>query len=154
MIAPTMSSDQNGQCMCPQKNRSRIRYSDDGHHACVVAHEAMLEFGGNVLKMSANADRTFCYPMTIGCPRKRRLERLRSPATSSAGFLARFQHGRVRRDQRRGVPCIRKPRRLPNRRRFILPACRSAHLKPLSRLPALRDQRRELALRAAVLSVI
>jgi hypothetical protein len=53
--------------MCPQKNGSRIRYGDNGHHACVVAHEAMLEFDGNVLKLSANADRTFCYPMTIGC---------------------------------------------------------------------------------------
>jgi len=95
--------------------------------ACVVAHDAMLEFGGNVLKMSANADRTFCYPMTIGCPRKRRLEGLRSPATSSAGFLARFQHGRVKRDQRRGVPCIRTTRRLAERRRSLLSAARLAN---------------------------
>jgi len=141
MIAPTM---------CPQKNGSRIRYGDDGHHACVVAHEAMLEFGGNVLKMSANADRTFCYPMTIGCPRKRRLERLRSPATSSAGFLARFQHGRVRRDQRRGVPCIRTTRRLAERAAHsFLGACSANASGPL----ALRDQRQGLPLRAAELSL-
>jgi len=136
--------------MCPQKNGSRIRYGDDGHHACVVAHEAMLEFGGNVLKMSANADRTFCYPMTIGCPRKRRLERLRSPATSSAGFLARFQHGRVRRDQRRGVPCIRTTRRLAERAAHsFLGACSANASGPL----ALRDQRQGLPLRAAELSL-